>query len=231
MPLGFDVYAQISRPDPDLVEALRTIPTADLSDVMFKHGAMNHGIRPLYAPMEPYAGPAITVAVPNGAFEMVKVAINTAQAGDVLVVNARSNTQHALLGGNVCRGMQARGLAGMVADGVVRDELEIQEDGFPIHCLGTAIVMGSIQGTGEVNVPIACGGAVVNPGDIIVADAEGVVAIPAADAEEILAKARALHERHVAIQPVLLRGEVTDITNILRRVGDQGAAFHDDSWS
>jgi regulator of RNase E activity RraA len=226
MPLGYEVFGDIQRADRALVEQFRGVPTPDLGDVMYKRGAMAPAIAPLYRPIKPFVGTAITASVPDGAFETIKLAIDTAQEGDVVVVNAAGNTNHALLGGNVCRGMKARGIVGLVADGAVRDRSEIQEDDFSVFVRGVALIMGAIQGGGEVNVPIACGGVVVNPGDIIVADEDGVVAIPPARAHEVLEAAKALHSKHQSVQPILLRGEVTDIEGIRERSVARGATIH-----
>jgi len=225
MPLGFEIYTDIERPDPELIGLLEGVPTADLGDVMFKRGAVTPAIAPLYRPIRSIVGPAITVSVPDGAFEVIKLAINTAKPGDVIVVNAGGNVNHALLGDNVCRGMKARGIKALVADGCVRDRGTIQEDDFPVWSRGVALVMGAIQGGGEVNVPIACGGVVVNPGDLVVADEDGIVVIPPARVKEVAEAAHALHERHVKVQPTLLRGEVTDIDNITARATGRGGVF------
>jgi 4-hydroxy-4-methyl-2-oxoglutarate aldolase len=227
MPVGFEIFQKVSRPASDLLERFRGIPTADLGDVMHKRGAFASEIAAMYRPLRSFVGTAVTVSVPDGAFEVIKLAIQTAQPGDVIVINARGNTNHALLGDNVCRGMKARGIAGLVVDGAVRDRSTIQADDFPVFARGTALIMGAIQGSGEVNVPIACGGVVVNPGDIIVADEDGVIAVQPHRAEEVLDAAQALHLKHQSARPVLLRGEVTDIENIHQRAVSRGGTFFD----
>jgi regulator of RNase E activity RraA len=230
MPHGFEIYREIPRPDPALVERLRGIPSTDLGDVMYKRGAMDPGIAPLYRPMSPIVGPAVTVSVPDGAFEMVKVAMEMTRPGDVLVINARGNLGHALLGGNVSRGLKARGLAGVVVDGAVRDIEEIRTDGLPVFARGLSIIMVPIEGAGEVNVPIACGGVVVNPGDLICADEDGVIVVPPHVVEEVAEKAHRLHAGHMAVQEVLLRGEVTNIAAILDRAAQRGGTFIDGAF-
>jgi regulator of RNase E activity RraA len=149
------------------------------------------------------------------------------QAGDVLVINARGVLNGALVGGNVCRGLVHRGLAGLIADGAVRDASEIQQDGLPTFARGITTVMGPIDGPGEVNVPIACGGVVVNPGDIVVADEDGIVVVRPSEAEEVLAETAKLEASHEAVQPILLRGEVTNIAKIERALREQGCTFMD----
>lgn len=225
MPLGYEVYQRISRPDRALVEQFRGVPTADLGDVMNKRGAMTPSLAPLYRPIRSVVGTAITVSVPDGAFETIKIAIDTAREGDIVVVNAGGNTDHALLGGNVCRAMKSGGIAALVADGAVRDRSEIEEDGFPVFVRGVALIMGAIQGGGEVNVPIACGGVVVNPGDIIVADEDGVVVVPAGEAENVLQAVKALKRNHEAAEPVYARGGLAGLEEIEARARAAGCEF------
>jgi len=225
MPVGFRVHTSISRPDATLVQRFAAPHSADLCDVMNKAGAVDCAIRALYAPMRKVVGPAVTVSAPTGAFNIVKEGMQQTRPGDVLVINAYGNLTYALVGGNVCRGLAKRGLAGLIIDGAARDVSEIVEDGLPVYARGLASPSGPIDGPGEVNVPVACGRVVVNPGDIIVADADGIVVIPPADAEEVLAAVAKLEASHAAAQPVLLRGEITNIAAIERALRDQGCEF------
>ena len=225
MTVGFRVNTSVTRPDAKLLQRFAAPHSADLCDVMNKAGAVDCAIRAVYAPMKKVVGPAVTVSAPTGALNIVKEAMQQTRPGDVLVVNARGNPTYALVGGNVCRGLAKRGLAALIIDGAVRDVSEIQEDGLAVYARGLATLSGPLDGPGEVNVPVACGHVVVNPGDIIVADADGVVVIPPADAEAVLAAVAALEASHAALQPVLLRGEVTNIAAIEQKLRDQGCEF------
>ncbi len=225
MPIGLRVYTHVARPDRDLVPKFLPHHSADISDAMNRSRTMDKGIKPLYLPIQKFVGTAVTVSVPTGAFYVVKEAMQQTQPGDVLVINAYGNLYGALLGGNVCRGLKARSLAGIVADGAIRDTSEIQEDGLPVYARTVTTAMGPLEGPGEVNVPIACGQVVVNPGDIIVADEDGIVVVPPAEAEEVLAETAKLEASHEAIQQVLLRGEVTNIANIEKKLRDAGFEF------
>jgi 4-hydroxy-4-methyl-2-oxoglutarate aldolase len=220
--IGFRVIREIGRPTPSLVEELSQIPTPDLADAMYGSGAMIGEIRAAYRPMPRIAGPAVTVSLPTGSFPMLKMGMQQTQAGDVLVVSTRGAMSYAMWGGNVSVAMAHRGLKGIVIDGYARDVGDAQEAGFPIFCRGAVANSPPMQGQGEVNVPIACGGVVVNPGDIIVADEDGVVAVPQSAAREIIRRARDQQERYAALRPIMLRGEVTNIENIEREVRDQG---------
>jgi regulator of RNase E activity RraA len=225
MPIGFRVYTSVRRPAADLIERLRALRAVDLSDSMNRAGTMDNGIYSITQPAKPIIGVAVTVSVPNGAFNVVKAGMQQTQRGDVLVINARGSLRGALIGGNVCRGLLHRGLAGVVADGAVRDAEEISGDGLPVYARGLSAMMGPVEGPGEVNVPIACGQVVVYPGDIIVADADGIVAIRPHDVEAIAAATERLLQRFVTVQEVLLRGEVTNIANIERGLREQGCEF------
>lgn len=220
--IGFRVHRQVTRPPQDLVDALAQIPTPDLADVMYGTGAMTAEIRAAYTPMPRIAGPAVTVSLPTGSFPMLKMGMQQTQAGDILVVNARAASTYAIWGGNISLGMARRGVKGVVIDGYARDVPDIQATGLPLFCRGTVANISPLTGPGEVNVPIACGTTVVNPGDIIVADAEGIVVVPAAVAAAIIQAAHELHERHMSVQPILQRGEVTNIENIERAFREEG---------
>jgi len=220
--LGFRAFTKIDRPDPAIAKALLRFSSCDLSDVMFKAHTMV-GLRAAYTPIARVAGPAVTVSVPSGALNTIKYAANLVQPGDVLVVNAQGDTTYALWGGNVSRGLQARGAAALVMDGAVRDVAEIRELAFPVYARGYATAFREhAVGRGEVNVPIACGGIVVNPGDLVLCDEEGIVSIPPGAVDEVIKKATALQERLTSIQPVLLRGEVTMIDQITKELRGWG---------
>ena len=230
MPVGFRVYTHAPRPEPALIQRFATKFTPDLSDAMNRAGTMDGGIRPVYLPMNKVVGPALTVSVPTGAFNVIKDGMQQTRAGAVLVINARGNLNGALMGGNVCRGLLHRGLAGVIVDGAIRDVSQIREEGLPVYARGNTTVMGPMDGPGEVNVPIACGNVVVYPGDIIVGDEDGIVVVRPTEAEEVLDAVAKLEARFAAIQPILLRGEVTNITNVENGLREQGCEFLEEQW-
>jgi RraA family protein len=206
--------------------------TPDLADVMQNAGVVDGAIEPMYKPMPCFAGPAVTVSVPTKSFYVSKLAMDLTLPGDVLVMTARGNTDHALLGGNICKGLKQRGLAGVIVDGAVRDAEQMQAIGLPVHARALAPGFNSgPKGQGEVNVPIAFGNCVVFPGDIIVADEQGIVVIPPAHAEAILQQVVGLLESHARIQPVLERGEVTNIALIRKELEATGYEFLERPYS
>ncbi len=225
MTLGSRVNTDISRPSAEAVERLLACRSCDISDVMNRSGTMV-GIHAVYVPVARVAGPAVTVAIPAGGINMVKMGIQQAQAGDVLVVSAQGASTTAMLGGNISLGMQRRGIGAFVIDGAVRDVSEIRDLQFPTFARAVVAAAADLGGPlGEVNFPIACGGVVVNPGDIIVADEDGIVVVPPAYADEIAEAVHALEAKHDQAREVLRRGEVTAIDRITQDFVSQGLAI------
>jgi regulator of RNase E activity RraA len=227
--IGFRVVTEIQRPPAELSALVGAHRSCDLSDAMNRAGTMV-GIRPVYLPVRAVAGPAVTVSVPAGGINMVKLGIEQARPGDVLVVSAQGDSTYALMGGNISIGMQARGLAAFIVDGAVRDVSELRELDFPTFARSVATAAADLGGPrGEVNVPIACGGVVVNPGDIVVADEDGIVVVPPGHAETVAAAADALHQAHARAREVLRTGAVTAIDAITAAYREQGLTFDNGS--
>lgn len=230
MPLGYRVFTEIERPPSELMARFAEIATPDLVDSMRKAGMVDGNIRPIYRPMSRFAGPAVTVSLPTGSYIVKKMALEMTQAGDVLVIAARGITHHALLGGNLGKCLKRRGLAGAIVDGAVRDAKEHQAVDFSVHARGLAINSGPKTGPGEVNVPVAFGHCVIFPGDIIVADEEGIAVVPPAHAEEVLRRLAELEEFHARSRPILERGEVTNIAATRKELEDTGCEFISTPW-
>nr|WP_242024085.1 RraA family protein [Nodosilinea sp. FACHB-13] len=146
---------------------------------MGREHCMDRDIRELWPRIPRLAGPAYTVSCPPGDNLMLHAAIYRAAPGTVIVVQA-GDADYAMAGGNVCAIAQKRGIAGFVVDGVIRDLAEVREAQFPVFARGVMPVPGKKQQLGTLNQAIVCGRVRVNPGDIVVADEEGIVVIPAA---------------------------------------------------
>jgi regulator of RNase E activity RraA len=187
---AFVIRRRISRPPTETVAAFRALSPTTLCDVLTRDAVMDHSIRPLWPGAPRVAGPAFTVRCPPGDNLMVHAAIHRAEPGDILVIQG-GDADFALSGGNVCAWAQRRGVAAFVADGAVRDLAEVRERAFPVFARGVIPIPGAKEGPGEINGPVRCGGAAVQPGDIVVADEEGIVVVPRARAAEVLAKAQA----------------------------------------
>jgi len=166
------------------------IPTTTLADVLSREQVMDIGIRPLWTPVPRLAGPAFTVRCPAGDNLMLHAAIYLAAPGSVVVVEA-GDVDYAVAGGNVCAVARRRGIAGFVVDGVIRDLTEVREMGFPVFARGVIPIPGTKAAVAPLNAPIRCGGAQVSPGDIVVADEEGVVVVPHVRTTEVLRDAQA----------------------------------------
>ncbi|MGC5035222.1 RraA family protein [Streptomyces sp. DT190] len=169
--------------------AFKDVPPTTLADLLGRAQVMDTGIRPLWNSPR-VAGPAYTVRCEPGDNLMLHAAIYRAEPGSVVVVES-GDVDYALAGGNVCAVAQRRGVAAFVVDGVIRDLGEVREAGFPVFSRGVIPIPGTKKKIGALGEPARVGGVLVHPGDIVVADEEGVVVTPAARQEEILNAARA----------------------------------------
>ncbi len=174
----------------------RLSPTT-LADVLTRDRVMDIGIRPLWAGIPRVAGPAYPVRCPPGDNLMVHAAIHRAPPGAVLVVQA-GDTDYAVAGGNVCAVAQKRGIAAFVVDGVIRDVAETRERSFPVFARGVMPIPGAKDALDVLNGPVRAGGVEVRPGDVVVADEEGIVVVPADRAGPVLRAAQARAAREAA---------------------------------
>jgi regulator of RNase E activity RraA len=169
-------------------EAFIDVPTTTLADLLTREQVMDTGIRPLWdAPR--IAGPAYTVTCTPGDNLMLHAAIHRAEPGSVIVVQS-GDMDYALAGGNVCDVAQRRGIAGFVLDGVIRDLAEIREAAFPVFARGIIPIPGTKKKLGTLGEPARVGGVLIHPGDIVVADEDGVVVTPSAKAADTLSGAQ-----------------------------------------
>lgn len=172
------------------IDAFSTLSPTTLGDVLTRDCVMDIGIRALWVGMPRVAGPAYTVKCAPGDYLMLHAAIYRAPAGSIIVVEA-GGVDYAVAGGNVCGVAQKRGIAALVVDGVIRDLAEVRALGFPVFARGVIPIPGGKDVIGELGSAVRCGGVHVQPGDIVVADEEGVVVVPSAEIEVVLERARA----------------------------------------
>ena len=189
---------------PDLpagtVNAFRALPTAAIGDAMSRNVG-TYGLRQYHGRLDTVmCGPALTVRVRPGDNLMIHMALMMVQPGDVLVIDGGGDITQALMGGLMRTTCVARGVAGIVLDGAVRDLLEWAEEGVPIFARGHTHRGPSKDGPGEINIPVACAGMAVMPGDLVVGDADGVISIPAADVTRVLAGTHRHLEREAEIR-------------------------------
>jgi 4-hydroxy-4-methyl-2-oxoglutarate aldolase len=166
------------------------ISPTTLADVLDREQVMDGGIRPLWCPMPRLAGPAFTVRCAPADNLMLHAAIHRAGPGTVIVVQA-GDADYAVAGGNVCAVAQRNGIAGFVVDGVIRDVGEVRELAFPVLARGVIPFPGAKRVVHPLGETVRCGGVAVNPGDIVVADEEGVVVVPGDRRRQVLRDARA----------------------------------------
>lgn len=172
----------------ETIRRLGRLPVPVIGDALGRFGCMHSSIKPLSDAMR-FAGPALTVQTYRADNLMCHVALEMAHPGDVLVVDACGFRETGLWGALMTTMAMKKSLGGLVVDGGVRDKLEIVEMGFPVFAAGISPMGGFKDSPGSVNVPIACGGVSVSPGDVVVGDADGVVIVPAALAESVASAA------------------------------------------
>jgi 3-hexulose-6-phosphate synthase/6-phospho-3-hexuloisomerase len=212
------VINELERPDAELVEAFQGLlsrysPSCFVSDVMERARTLRSDIRPVVPGR--FAGPALTVRLAPGDLVDCLDALKVAGPGDVIVVDAAGETETSIWGGLMAGLCLKSGVTGAVVDGAIRDVDEIRDLGFPIF--SRAVVPRSTHSpySGrlepiEVNVPISCGGTLVDPGDIVLADEIGVVAVPRAEAPDVLARAQAQAELEEATRRLIAEGKTVD---------------------
>jgi len=195
------------RPDPRLVAELAKMVTPHLSDSMERLYAGGHQLRPMHREGK-LAGPAFTVRTAAGDNLLVHKALDTAQRGDVVVVDAGGWLDNAIIGELMAARAKQRGIAGIVIWGAIRDSAELGAGSYPVYAAGVTHRGPYKNGPGEINVPVVIGGMPVNPGDIIVGDADGLVAVPQDQAERVLASAKSILEKETASMKQIVAGTV-----------------------
>lgn len=217
------IVKDITRVSPKVVEAARKFPAAILADVAGRRGTLGGRIQPLSKSMK-VAGPAFTVEVRPGDNLMIHAALLLAKPGDVIVVDGKGDLSCALTGGLMAAQAKAAGIAGFVIDGAVRDTDEGVQGDFPIFAAGCN-PNGPQKGVpGWINIPVSLAGTTVNPGDLIVGDADGVVVIPREQAEKVVAGAQAKVDAEAARMKEIQAGGLESpwVQDTLRKVGVLG---------
>ena len=174
---GFRIRQDFERLSVALMQELSQFDVPDISDLLNRLYAVDSQIRCLSGRYR-LCGPACTVKVFPGDNLMVHKALDIAKPGDIIVVDGSGSRTNALIGDIICTKARHRGIQGFVIDGLIRDLPAIEELGYPVFARGTTAIGPLHRGPGEINFPIACGGTVINPGDVIIADDAGMVVVP-----------------------------------------------------
>ena len=191
---GNKIIRNFQRPAPALVELFRGIPSSNIGDIMYRLYNMQSDIK-AYNPRIPLLGTAFTVKAPEGDNMFFHIAIEMAQPGDIIVVDAGGSSERSLCGEMMFNEAINKGIAGFIVNGCIRDTDCLATLDFPVYAIGVTPQGPCKNGPGEINVPVCCGNQVVCPGDILVGDPDGVVVVHPADAAEVAALARDKFEK------------------------------------
>ena len=198
------IVRTIHRPPAELVAELAEFGVATLHEAIGRVGLLHHTLRPL-ARGQRLCGPAVTVLTDAGDNLMLHAAVGVAQPGDVIVLATRTPSTHGAVGELLATQARAQGVAGMVLDSGVRDTAAIIEMGFPIWSRAISVDGTTKERSGSVNVPVVCGGTGVQPGDLVVADDDGVMVVRPSELRAVIDGARrreasedVLRERYAA---------------------------------
>jgi regulator of RNase E activity RraA len=203
------------RPDPKLAEQYREVAkcysaSCVFADVQKRGGVMHSALKPIFPGKA--VGPALTVRLSPGDLQDPLVALHVAQPGDVVVVDAGGETETSVFGGLMGSLFKNRGVQGAIIEGACRDIDELRDLGFilfsrAVTARGTHTMFSGRKEDVELNVPINCGGIVVNPGDMIIADEIGIAVVPAADLQPVLEAAREQAQREEATRQRIKQGK------------------------
>jgi RraA family protein len=220
MSLGFRVLPIEKRVGKEMVEKFKHVVTPHISDNMGRMSAAGSGLRP-YHKEGKLVGPAFTVKTRPGDNLMVHKAIDMAEPGDIIVVDAGGDTTNAIIGEIMKRIAEKNGIAGFVINGAIRDIAAFKNDTFPVYAKGVTHRGPYKDGPGEVNVTISIEGMLINPGDLIVGDEDGLVVVPQDKVEEILQIANNMAANEVGIFEAIEKGTV-DRTWIDKLLNEKG---------
>jgi RraA family protein len=221
--IGFRICKRERKVDAKWVDAFRALPVANVSDVMSRMTAGGAALRPYYTGGI-MVGPAVTVKARPGDNLMVHKALDIAEPGDIVVVDAGGDLSNAIIGELMVAHAAQRGLGGIVIFGAIRDSAELAAGSFPVFATGVTHRGPYKDGPGEVNVPISIAGMVINPGDLVCGDADGLLSVGFDDVEAVHVAATKKHEAETKQMANIKAGanDRTWVDTALNKLGCQG---------
>ena len=223
------IVRKIQRADPEVMHALGELGVATVHEAQGRTGLMKPYLRPIYSTAR-VAGSAVTVSSQPGDNLMLHAAMEVCRPGDVLVVTTTSDSTDGMFGELLGVSCQAHGVAGLIIDAGVRDTAELTAMDFPVWAKAVS-AQGTVKSTaGSVNVPVVCAGAAVNPGDVIVADADGVAVVPRERAAEVAQLGRDRVNKENASRERLRKGELgLDFYGLREKLKQLGVEYVDEA--
>lgn len=223
MSIGFRVLKQQRKVAAEWVERYRSVPVANISDSMNRMTAGGASLKPMHR-SGVLVGPALTVKARPGDNLMLHHALDIAQPGDVIVVDAGGDLSNALIGEMMVAYAIKKGVAGIVINGAIRDAASIGVGEFPVFAAGITHRGPYKDGPGEVNVPIALAGMVIEPGDLVIGDEDGLLCVPFDQVAEVYDRAYAKHAAEQKQLEQIALGE-NDRTWVLKSLIQKGCEF------